>query len=117
MDLSKEEQYVLSADEHKKIRQLIRRNRVFELGSEEREKPRAIILAGQPGAGKSGLRIAAENDLISDGGAVVVDTDELRADYTIKIENTRYSYDDLQKEDDRIAANLVKRMRDSGPTN
>lgn len=40
------------------------------------ERPKAIILAGQPGAGKGGLMLSARRDLNND--AVAVDPDELR---------------------------------------
>lgn len=40
------------------------------------ERPRAIILAGQPGAGKGGLKAAAETEFRSD--ILLVDPDELR---------------------------------------
>lgn len=40
------------------------------------DKPKAIILGGQPGAGKGGLTIAAVAEL--DGDVVIIDPDELR---------------------------------------
>ncbi len=42
------------------------------------DPPRAIILAGQPGAGKGNLTRAANAEFESRGGAVSVDPDELR---------------------------------------
>lgn len=47
-------------------------------GTTPQEKPKAIILAGQPGSGKSRLTAAAKQELAGQGGAVVIDTDQLR---------------------------------------
>jgi predicted ABC-type ATPase len=46
-------------------------------GSTSVEQPRAIILAGQPGAGKGGLKERARIEL--DGNVVAIDADELRS--------------------------------------
>ena len=42
------------------------------------EKPRAILLGGQPGSGKSEIALMAAQELNARGGAVVIDADQLR---------------------------------------
>jgi len=91
--------HTLSPEAHEAIRQRIARQHLAD--SAPGEKPRAIILAGQPGAGKSGLKHAALAELSQDGGAVVVDTDELRAEHP--------AYLALTAADDRTAAGLVQK--------
>jgi type VI secretion system secreted protein VgrG len=59
-------------------------------------QPVAIILAGQPGAGKGGLRDEATKQLASQGGAVAVDPDDCRALHP--------KYVQWAKENDKTAA-------------
>jgi predicted ABC-type ATPase len=50
-----------------------------KLKATSREKPRAILLAGQPGSGKSYVREEARDYLNSDGkGVIIIDPDDLR---------------------------------------
>jgi len=105
MDVSNDKKYTLPPEEHEKIRQRIVRNELAE--SVATDKPRAIILAGQPGAGKSGVKKAAENELAPKGGVVVVDTDELRVRYRNRKENVTYRQ--LSEANDRAAAGLVQK--------
>jgi predicted ABC-type ATPase len=104
MDVSNTDKYTLPPEEHQKIRQRISRRELAN--SVQTDKPCAIILAGQPGAGKSGLTKAAIKELAPKGGAVVVDTDELRAEYRNK--KGSITYDKLCAADDRSAADLVQ---------
>lgn len=68
----------LSAVQHRSIlEQNILRDPRFLHATSGHHTPRAIILSGQPGAGKGGMTRAAEAELGHD--AVVVDPDELRA--------------------------------------
>lgn len=60
------------------------------------EHPRAILLGGQPGSGKSALAAGAINELRANGGAVVIDADRMRE------ENPRYKQ--LSREDPQNAA-------------
>lgn len=70
------EKDVLSPEEHARIfRERVLRESTFDLATSQ-ERPRAIILAGQPGSGKGGLASTAGNEL--QGDAVTVDPDELR---------------------------------------
>lgn len=94
--------YTLSKEEHQQIRQEI--SEEYLQGTSRAEQPRAIILAGQPGAGKSGLTREARAELERDGGAVIVDTDQLR--------DSHPDYDMLKSQNDRRAAGLVQ--KDSG---
>ncbi|KAB7766952.1 zeta toxin family protein [Xanthomonas sp. LMG 12461] len=66
----------LDDETHKKIfrQDILTREQFLEATSQDR--PKAIILAGQPGAGKGGLADMAEREL--DGNTVKVDPDELR---------------------------------------
>jgi predicted ABC-type ATPase len=67
---------VLSQEEHARIfRERVLRQSMFDIATSQ-ERPRAIILAGQPGSGKGGLAATAVNELGDD--AVTVDPDELR---------------------------------------
>ena len=47
-------------------------------GTTPQERPKAIVLAGQPGSGKSRLTRAASAEMAEQGGAVIIDTDQLR---------------------------------------
>lgn len=68
--------------------------------AESREKPKLVILAGQPGAGKSGLNASAQADMQSQGGAVTVDIDDLR--------KVHPQYRELIAENPRTAASEVQ---------
>jgi predicted ABC-type ATPase len=68
-------------------------------GTRAVEEPTAIIIAGQPGAGKSGITAEALTDL-ERGGAVVVDVDAYRPEHP--------NYRALASSDDRTAASLVQ---------
>ncbi|MEA9556414.1 zeta toxin family protein [Xanthomonas nasturtii] len=71
-----EEESRLSDAEHRKVfEQKILDDAALETKSSF-EKPKAIILAGQPGSGKGGLARIADNELGRD--AVSIDADELR---------------------------------------
>ena len=65
------------------------------------EKPKAIILAGQPGAGKSGLAQESINHPEFKGNHVRIDIDELRSFHG--------QYGELQKSDPKNAASLVQK--------
>ncbi|APO88782.1 zeta toxin family protein [Xanthomonas euvesicatoria pv. euvesicatoria] len=67
------------------------------------QRPVAIILGGQPGAGKAGLASAALEELA--GNAVKIDADELRKNHP--------AYIALMREDDRAAADRTH--GDAGP--
>ena len=70
------EKDVLSPEEHARVfRERVLRESTFDLATSQ-DRPRAIILAGQPGSGKGGLAATAGNELRGD--AVTVDPDELR---------------------------------------
>lgn len=70
------EKDVLSQEEHARVfRERVLRESTFDLATSQ-DRPRAIILAGQPGSGKGGLAATAGNELRGD--AVTVDPDELR---------------------------------------
>ena len=80
------EKDVLSAEEHARIfRERILEESTFSTATSQ-ERPRVIILAGQPGAGKGSLARSAEVELGRD--AVVVDPDSLR-DFHPKVESFR----------------------------
>lgn len=63
------------------------------------ESPRAVILGGQPGSGKSALASEAIKELKAEGGAVVIDADRMRE------ENPRYKQ--LSRENPQNAADLT----------
>ncbi len=102
--------YVLSDREHEQIRQDIRAE--YLAGTSAQQKPRAIILAGQPGAGKSGLSAAARDELKPRGGVVTVDTDALRANHPdylpLMQRNDRYAADRVQKDAGQWADELTE---------
>lgn len=78
----------LSKEEHSRI---LREKVIPEANLEgltSHERPKAIILAGQPGAGKGGLKTAVELELSGDVAAI--DPDELR-DYHPEARNWRKS--------------------------
>ncbi len=76
----------LTAEEHLRVfnERVVPESGINELESQER--PRAIILAGQPGAGKSKIAAGALDDL--GGKAVIIDTDAYR-DAHPKVEEFR----------------------------
>lgn len=65
------------------------------------ERPRAVILGGQPGAGKSELAGEAVRELRQSGGAVVIDADRMRED------NPHYKQ--LSKDDPQNAADRTQK--------
>jgi hypothetical protein len=67
----------LTPKQHEDLYKVVRSMR---LGQAKRyqDEPTAVILAGQPGAGKSAMRNAAMKELESRGGCVVLDPDQLR---------------------------------------
>ncbi|HEX5659937.1 MAG TPA: zeta toxin family protein [Polyangiales bacterium] len=67
-------------------------------------RPRAIVLGGQPGAGKSAMQGAAEQELLPRGGALSIVGDDLRAYHP--------RYAELLGRDDKTAAFYTD--RDSG---
>jgi len=69
--------------------------------TQPQEHPRAILLGGQPGAGKSELAAEAVRELKPSGGAVVIDADRMRE------ENPRYKA--LSKEDPQNAADRTQK--------
>ena len=83
------EKYVMSAEEHARIfRERILEESAFSTATSQ-ERPRVIILAGQPGAGKGGLARSAELELRGD--AVTVDPDALR-DFHPQVESFRNAH-------------------------
>ncbi|MCW3611289.1 zeta toxin family protein, partial [Burkholderia cenocepacia] len=64
--------------------------------TEAKDNPKAIVLGGQPGSGKSALAAEAAREFRGNGGAVVIDADRMRE------ENPRYKQ--LSKEDPQNAA-------------
>ena len=64
------------------------------------DRPKVIILAGQPGAGKGSLAEHAKKEFSAKGGAVAIDVDKLR-DY-------HPAYEGAIKENDRTAAGRVQ---------
>lgn len=85
----------LSPSAHEAIRQGIRDD-YLEL-SQPRDKPRAILIAAQPGAGKGRLAVQAEAEL--EGGSVLIDPDKLRDRHPF--------HRDYLREDDKTAADRV----------
>lgn len=69
--------------------------------TQPQENPKAILLGGQPGAGKSELTAEALRELKASGGAVVIDADRMRE------ENPRYKA--LSKEDPQNAADRTQK--------
>ncbi len=67
--------------------------------SQPRDKPRAIIIAGQPGAGKTAFTEAAQAELADKGGSVVIDPDALRERHP--------GYEPFLHQNDKTAAERV----------
>ena len=95
---AQEQDYRLSPEKHAEISRDIQAKELSR--SQPVDRPRAIILAGQPGAGKGSLVSAALGDMEGNGKAVFIDVDDLRAYHP--------SYDALGKADDRTAASHVQ---------
>ncbi|HKP61487.1 MAG TPA: zeta toxin family protein [Polyangiales bacterium] len=89
------DRYRLSPEQHERIFQ---RDIVSELAAPARgvDAPRAVILGGQPGAGKSALQSAVERDFASFGGVLAIIGDDLRAYHP--------KYRTLLRADDKRAA-------------
>lgn len=92
-------EYSLSDDDHEWIRQ-DHIDRYIET-TQASEEPKVIILAGQPGSGKSALKAAAISEFPPNARPVVVDVDKLRDSHTL--------YDELKIQNDRTAAGKVQR--------
>lgn len=87
----------LSVARHEMIR---RANRKYYLSrSEPQQRPVAIIIAGQPGAGKGRLASKAEAELAGKGGSILIDPDRLREQHP--------NYRDYERQNDRSAAGRV----------
>jgi UDP-N-acetylglucosamine kinase len=69
--------------------------------TQQQERPRAILLGGQPGSGKSELANQSLRELRQSGGAVMIDADRMRE------ENPRYQQ--LSKEDPQNAADRIQK--------
>lgn len=69
------------------------------------ERPQAIILAGQPGAGKTILRLQAKEELAHSGGSVIIDPDDLRRFHQT---NSVLDYAAMARDDYRTAASRVQ---------
>lgn len=69
--------------------------------TQPQERPTAILLAGQPGSGKSALAAEAIREQRSQGGPVVIDADRMRE------ENPRYK--ELSRTDPQNAADRTQR--------
>jgi predicted ABC-type ATPase len=67
--------------------------------TQAQEAPRAVVLGGQPGSGKSALASEAIKEFKAEGGAVVIDADRMRE------ENPRYKQ--LSRENPQHAADLT----------
>lgn len=76
--------YQLSPEAHERI---FREEIIPELtaGLRGADQPAAVVLGGQPGAGKSAMQSAAEKEFHSRGGALAIVGDDLRgAGYTVE---------------------------------
>ncbi|MBK8638385.1 MAG: zeta toxin family protein [Chromatiaceae bacterium] len=68
----------LPPEEHARVRDQIVEHSLAQTAGVGEDRPTAVILAGQPGAGKSGLQKQAREELRPNGGSVVVNADDLR---------------------------------------
>ncbi|WP_323004838.1 zeta toxin family protein [Denitromonas sp.] len=95
--------YRLSPEQHERI---FREDIVPELTAHLRgaERPAAVVLGGQPGAGKSAMQSAAEKEFKGRGGALAIVGDDLRAYHP--------EYRALLQQNDKTAAYYTD--RDSG---
>jgi hypothetical protein len=87
----------LSADRHEEIRQEIRED--YLAACKPNDKPKAIILAGQPGSGKGKLASTAQTELEMSGGSVLIDPDLLRQRHP--------RYGDYVRQNDKSAAEHI----------
>ena len=74
------------------------------------EHPRAILLGGQPGSGKSSLLTAIGKGLADKGGAVVIDPDILREDDPLFIEQSQTDPIHAGDRSHEQASTLAKRL-------
>jgi len=97
------DRYCLTPDQHENI---FREEIIPDLtiGLKAVENPKAIMLGGQPGAGKSALQSMAELKLANEGGVLAIIGDDLRDYHPL--------YRELFKKDDKTAAFYTD--RDSG---
>jgi len=65
------------------------------------DKPQAVIVAGQPGAGKSTITKLSTSEFENRGGSVAIDIDELRTFHP--------KYKEFQSQNNREAASMVQR--------
>lgn len=63
-------------------------------------QPRAILIGGQPGAGKSELAMRSAREMADTGGAVIIDADRMRAAHPL--------YQQLAREDPKNAADRTQ---------
>ncbi|MBN3815145.1 AAA family ATPase [Paraburkholderia sp. Se-20369] len=68
-------------------------------GSREQAEPRAILLGGQPGTGKTAIARQAMAELSEHGGAVLIDADRMRENHPL--------YSQLLRQDPQHAADLT----------
>ena len=91
--------YQLSDEEFEK-----NANRIFSalaMNADKPQKPRFIMVGGQAGSGKTGLVAKKNREL--DGGAIIIDQDEIRASFPEKL------YDQILREhDDREEYLILK---------
>lgn len=69
--------------------------------TQAQDRPRAIVLGGQPGAGKSELAGEAIREMRTQGGAIVIDADRMREELP--------RYKQLMRDDPQNAADLTQR--------
>jgi predicted ABC-type ATPase len=98
-----QDKYRLTPEQHEKIFQT-EMIPDLTMGLEAVTLPKAVMLGGQPGAGKSALQSLAELELANEGGVLAIIGDELRDYHPL--------YRKLLKKDDKTAAFYTD--RDSG---
>ena len=74
------------------------------------ESPRAILLGGQPGSGKTFLLSTIGKELADKGGAVVIDPDILREDHPLFIEQSQTDPIHAGDRSHEQASTLAKRL-------
>ena len=86
-------------------------------GSEARDVPRAVLIGGQPGAGKSELAYEAGREFLGQGGSITVDADQMRAanpDFKrLAIQDPQNASDRTQQEAGQWATRLTTAARES----